>query len=192
MKTKHISSFNLEKLSLPNRLIREVSHRKRECFWVKGLRVICTGWEKNSLNFIIYPQTMEMSFLLWGICCPMRVEIKVDSTNIYQHLGKFSSNFNFSLLFEENTGSNLQENHSGPHQLWEGYKEGQIWKPSSCCWKIYIKPLRTVCREQIGQDSMFKLSCPMLCKWWLCNSWDHLQHCVCTSRGACLVTGCVQ
>ena len=43
----------------------------------------------------------------------MRVEIKVDSLAICQHLGKFSSNFNFNWLFEENTGSNSQENHSG-------------------------------------------------------------------------------
>ena len=39
----------------------------------------------------------------------MRVEIKVDSLAICQHLGKFSSNFNFNWLFEENTGSNSQE-----------------------------------------------------------------------------------
>ena len=45
----------------------------------------------------------------------------------------------------------------------------------------------SVGREQISQDGMFRLSPPMFCKYWLCNSWDHLKHCNCTSQGTCLV-----
>ena len=54
-------------------------------------------------------------------------------------------------------------------------------------------------KEQISQDGVVRLShptgchsCPMFYKLWLCNSWDHLQHCACASWGICLVMGFVQ
>lgn len=37
-------------------------------------------------------------------------------------------------------------------------------------------------------DSMFRLSHPMFCEYWLCNSWGSLYICKWTSQGTCLVT----
>ena len=52
-------------------------------------------------------------------------------------------------------------------------------------------------KEQISQDGMVRLFCPTsfrflhtFCKW-LCNSWDHLQPCTCTSWGTHWMEGCV-
>ena len=64
-----------------------------------------------------------------------------------------------------------------------------VREDSTCYWAILGK-------EQISQDGggqalspHASLSHPTFCRCRVCNSWDHLQHCVCASQCTCLATG---
>lgn len=109
--------------------------KKKGCFSMKGPRVVCVGWDRNSLWTLLDILTMEIFFSFWGVCCPVRVGFKVE--NIAPISARIWQGFPLILiflspwLFKGIPGNSLLENPSEFRQLWEGpiwgTPPGDIW-----------------------------------------------------------------